>query len=270
MLPIESLSMRFPPAATVSDPPRSQESREQADADLSARLLRGVYTYPVMVSVLAVATDSFQQHPRLMWGTTMVLASALLARLGLILGRPYLYLSRPALWRNLLGLTVVIIAGCCGYLHAAFALLYGIESWPFLISAIWIAGLTAGGCITFVPSMALVCCHLFLMELPIFLVSLRLGGTKGNTFALTIVFFIVFLVVQCRQLHTAYWQGLADQALEKGRRRELETQAAVLAEQAALLDLAHDAIVVRDMACRILFWNRGAAIMYGWPAKLAV
>jgi diguanylate cyclase (GGDEF)-like protein/PAS domain S-box-containing protein len=254
----------------VSVPPHSQESRAQANADLSARMLRGVYSYPLMMSVLAVATDSFQQHPRLMWSTTLVLAGALVARLGLIIGRHYLYASRPVLWRSLLTLTVIIIGVCCGGLHAGFAILYGIESWPFLISAIWIAGLTAGGCITFVPSMALVYWHLFLMELPIFLVSLRRGGIRGNTFALTIVFFIAFLIVQCRRLHAAYWQGLADRALEKERRRELEAQAAVLAEQAALLDLAHDAILVRDMEGRILFWNRGAETMYGWPAEQAL
>ena len=37
-----------------------------------------------------------------------------------------------------------------------------------------------------------------------------------------------------------------------------------IAEQAALLDKARDAIVVRDLDGNILFWNKGAERMYGW------
>ena len=37
-----------------------------------------------------------------------------------------------------------------------------------------------------------------------------------------------------------------------------------LAEQAALLNLASDAIMVRDLDQRVLFWNRGAEEIYGW------
>jgi PAS domain S-box-containing protein len=49
-----------------------------------------------------------------------------------------------------------------------------------------------------------------------------------------------------------------------------ENQAAVLSEQAALLDLAQDAIVALDMKGRILYWNRGAEAMYGWPSNDAL
>jgi diguanylate cyclase (GGDEF)-like protein/PAS domain S-box-containing protein len=54
------------------------------------------------------------------------------------------------------------------------------------------------------------------------------------------------------------------------RTKTLEQQAIVLTEQAALLDLAQDAIIVRDMDRRILFWSRGAEALYGWPAEFAV
>ncbi|MFS8084730.1 MAG: PAS domain S-box protein [Acidobacteriota bacterium] len=43
-----------------------------------------------------------------------------------------------------------------------------------------------------------------------------------------------------------------------------------IVRQAALLDEAHDAILVRDHDERILYWNKGAESVYGWTAEEAI
>ena len=50
---------------------------------------------------------------------------------------------------------------------------------------------------------------------------------------------------------------------------ELQAQA-TLREQANLLNLTHDAILVRDMKGIVNYWNRGAEELYGWLAEQAV
>jgi PAS domain S-box-containing protein len=56
--------------------------------------------------------------------------------------------------------------------------------------------------------------------------------------------------------------------------RQLERERADLLSrlrlQSDLINLAHDAILVRDMANRILEWNTGAEELYGWSAQEAI
>ncbi|MDH6068487.1 PAS domain S-box protein [Chrysosporum ovalisporum APH033B] len=43
-----------------------------------------------------------------------------------------------------------------------------------------------------------------------------------------------------------------------------------ISEQAALLDITTDAILVRDLQNQILYWNKGAENIYGWRAEEAI
>jgi PAS domain S-box-containing protein len=52
--------------------------------------------------------------------------------------------------------------------------------------------------------------------------------------------------------------------------RERDQQDAVAREQAHLLELAHDSIIVRDLENRITFWNHGAEVKYGWTRQEAI
>jgi PAS domain S-box-containing protein len=52
--------------------------------------------------------------------------------------------------------------------------------------------------------------------------------------------------------------------------RQSREAEAKIREQARLLDLAQDAILVRDLDDRIEYWNRGAERLYGWAAAEAL
>ena len=59
--------------------------------------------------------------------------------------------------------------------------------------------------------------------------------------------------------------ALNDVTEETRAHEEVRRNEARLQEQAALLELAGDAIIVRGSADRITFWNHGAEVVYGWP-----
>ncbi|WP_013323034.1 PAS domain S-box protein [Gloeothece verrucosa] len=61
----------------------------------------------------------------------------------------------------------------------------------------------------------------------------------------------------------------ANEQLLQELSEKLQTQK-ILAEQAQLLDLAHDTILTRDLEGTILFWNQGAEKMYGFSSLEAV
>lgn len=58
------------------------------------------------------------------------------------------------------------------------------------------------------------------------------------------------------------------------QRKQVETRlqenARQLQQQAELLNLAHDSIVVNDMEGRVIFWNHGAEQTYGWTREEAI
>ncbi len=60
--------------------------------------------------------------------------------------------------------------------------------------------------------------------------------------------------------------NVRDVTERKKSENELAQQSAILREQAELLDIAEDAIIVRNMKNRIVFWNRGAEKKFGWTA----
>ena len=63
---------------------------------------------------------------------------------------------------------------------------------------------------------------------------------------------------------------LKDVSEDARLQEELRRTSAILAEQAALIEAARDAMVVRELDGQIRYWNRAATQLYGWPAADAI
>jgi len=64
-----------------------------------------------------------------------------------------------------------------------------------------------------------------------------------------------------------YGEDVAGPLVDPAAAEILKKQSDALSEQAELLDLAEDMIMVLDMRHSILFWNRGAEEKYGWSRE---
>jgi PAS domain S-box-containing protein len=101
------------------------------------------------------------------------------------------------------------------------------------------------------------------------------GGLKGLTAVASVgtAILLTQLMPQALALPRAdQWTAtnlVLQQEVEE--RRSLETQLrhseTMHRETAALVDLTHDAIVVRDLQDEIVFWNRAAEKLYGWSKE---
>jgi len=63
--------------------------------------------------------------------------------------------------------------------------------------------------------------------------------------------------------------AIRDVSEQRRAEQERAQQAAQLSLQAELIDLAHDAILVRDPISRVISWNKGAEDLYGWSQEEA-
>ncbi|HET9013644.1 MAG TPA: ATP-binding protein, partial [Gemmatimonadaceae bacterium] len=93
----------------------------------------------------------------------------------------------------------------------------------------------------------------------------RLDSSDGRPLGL------IFVVFQDPPRHidliTSTLQIFAARAAAEIERQRTDAQ---VREQAALPDIAHEAILVKDMQGRIIFWNKGAERIYGWTAAEAL
>ena len=75
------------------------------------------------------------------------------------------------------------------------------------------------------------------------------------------------LVEQSQQKAVCFVLDISDAHRQAALRKQAEQK---IRQQAALLDITTDAILVRDLDNQIRFWNKGAERLYGWKTEEAV
>jgi PAS domain S-box-containing protein len=134
------------------------------------------------------------------------------------------------------------------------------------------------------------------VEVPLFLFAVAVtawyagSGPAAVTVVLSVAFFdyffteprytfyvgasdIPYLIVFIGFAWLVAWFSAVRRRAERDLRQardHLEIEVAERTQQASLLNLTHDTIIVRDMSFIITYWNRGAEELYGWSPEEAV
>src|SRR5215472_11008599 len=165
----------------------------EANADLIARLVRGILPYLILLLIIAATTDYRTTHPLVFLSFTIAIVTSIGMRVALSRLPERVHRLSPGFRNTALAAAVGLPSAAAGLLHASALWFYGFESWPYVITMLWIVGCASGSTISFTPSFHLLELYLWTAWAPVFGVDLWLGGKRGYTVALTTAALFAFL-----------------------------------------------------------------------------
>ena len=139
----------------------SPDLLREADADLIARLVRGILPYLILLLIMAATTNYRSQHALFFWGLTIALVVSIVMRVALARLREGAHTLPPALLKAALTVTVGLPSAAAGLVHASALWFYGFESWPYVITMLWIVGCASGSIVSLTPSSRLLQLYLW-------------------------------------------------------------------------------------------------------------
>src|SRR5438132_1048749 len=136
------------------------EVLRESDQDLIARLVRGILPYLTLLFIIIATTDYRSKHSHVFWGFTAAMITSIGIRVALTRLGERVHMLRPGLRNAAFAAAVGLGSASAGVVHASALWFYGFESWPYVITMLWIVGCACGSTISLIPSLRLI--HLYL------------------------------------------------------------------------------------------------------------
>jgi signal transduction histidine kinase len=200
--------------------------------------------YPLLWALLQIFSDSFDQLPRLMLASGLLLVALCVVRFRLIRHFERQPGVDPRAWQLRFGICAVAAAAIWGGMAAAIVVQTGLHA-TSLLALLCTAGIAAGGVTSLAPSLTMVLCYLPPLLLPCALASAFSAGTQGVGLGLMTLTYLVFLSLVSRRMNKEYVESVRTQELLARHARELEhahraVTAALRAKDQFLSTMSHE------------------------------
>src|SRR5258705_3932082 len=206
----------------TEDVDRVEVQASEAVDDLAKAAKPGVWTYPGFILIFFLTTDYFQKQPAVLVAFGILNVALSCARLALARFDAELKQSwprlRPFAWHGL----SLLVGAAWGTFYCSTILLFGYESWTFLIVTICIAGICAAGAAALAPHPRTSREFAILLLGPCILLDAFLGGQRGFALAGMFLLYLGFSLYQGKNASSQYWSA---RTVKKAQQRASQAEA---------------------------------------------